>query len=199
MLTVHEMIRELMEVLLEDGKMFLRFLNDKYVIRDFQLSDAQSLVKYANNYEIFRWVKDNFPYPYTIKDAESWITVSRNTTEGFNYAIANDKELIGGIGVKFKEDVYRFSWELGYWLGEPFWGKGIVPEAVKAFTKYLFNNYNIRSITANVYEGNKASMKVLTKAGFKLDGVIRKAVFKEKLFKDLYIYSILREEIKNSF
>lgn len=187
-----------MEVLLEDGKMFLRFLNDKYVIRDFELSDAQSLVKYANNYEIFRRVKDNFPYPYTIKDAESWITVSRNTTEGFNYAIANDKELIGGIGVKFKDDVYRFSWELGYWLGEPFWGKGIVTEAVKAFTKYLFNNYNIRSITANVYEGNKASMKVLTKAGFKLDGVIRKAVFKEKLFKDLYIYSILREEIKNS-
>lgn len=198
MLTVHEMIRGLMEVLLEDGKMFLRFLNDKYVIRDFELSDAQSLVKYANNYEIFRRVKDNFPYPYTIKDAESWITVSRNTTEGFNYAIANDKELIGGIGVKFKDDVYRFSWELGYWLGEPFWGKGIVTEAVKAFTKYLFNNYNIRSITANVYEGNKASMKVLTKAGFKLDGVIRKAVFKEKLFKDLYIYSILREEIKNS-
>lgn len=190
------MIRVLMAVHLEDGKMLLRFLNDKYLIRDFQLSDVEALVKYANNYKIFKWVKDNFPYPYTTKDAELWISVSRNTNEGLNYAIANDKELIGGIGVKFKEDVYRFSWELGYWLGEPFWNKGIITEAIKVFTKYLFNTYNIRSITANVYEGNKASMKVLTKAGFKLDGVIRKAVFKEKVYRDLYVYSILREEVK---
>lgn len=185
-----------MEDLLEDGKMLIKFLNDQYLIRDFQLDDVDALVKYANNYNIFRWVKDNFPYPYSIRDAEQLITVSRNTNDGLNYAIANQKELIGGIGVKFKEDVYRYSWELGYWLGEPFWGKGIATEAVKVFTKYLFSHYNIRSITANVYEGNKASMKVLTKAGFKLDGVIRKAVFKEKLFWDLYVYSILREEVK---
>ncbi|MFN3871416.1 MAG: GNAT family N-acetyltransferase [Ignavibacterium sp.] len=176
--------------------MLIKFLNDQYLIRDFQLDDVDALVKYANNYNIFRWVKDNFPYPYSIRDAEQLITVSRNTNDGLNYAIANQKELIGGIGVKFKEDVYRYSWELGYWLGEPFWGKGIATEAVKVFTKYLFSHYNIRSITANVYEGNKASMKVLTKAGFKLDGVIRKAVFKEKLFWDLYVYSILREEVK---
>lgn len=154
------------------------------------------MVKYANNYNIFRWVKDNFPYPYSNRDAEQWITVSRNTNDGLNYAITTQKELIGGIGVKFKGDVYKYSWELGYWLGEPFWGKGIATEAVKVFTKYLFSHYNIRSITANVYEGNKASMKVLTKAGFKLDGIIRKAVFKEKLFWDLYVYSILREEVK---
>mgnify|MGYP005847253045 FL=1 len=180
----------------EDGKMLLKFFNNKYSIRDFSFDDVDALVKYANNYKIFRWVKDNFPHPYTKKDAELWISVSRNTNDGLNYAIANEKELIGGIGVKFKEDVYRFSWELGYWLGEQFWNKGITTEAVKVFTKYLFETYNIRSITANVYEGNKASMKVLNKAGFKLDGVIRKAVFKEKLFKDLYIYSILREEVK---
>jgi len=195
--TDQEMIKGLMVVRSEDGEMLLKFLNNNYCIRDFQFDDVPALVKYANNYKIFRWVKDNFPYPYTIKDAELWISVARNSNEGLNYAIANDKELIGGIGVKFKEDVYRFSWELGYWLGEPFWNKGIITEAVKVFTKYLFENYNIKSITANVYEGNKASMKVLTKAGFKLDGVIRKAVFKEKLFWDLYVYTLLREEIKS--
>lgn len=193
---VRATIRVLTADLMEDGEMLIKFLNDRYLIRDFQLGDVEALVKYANNYKIFRWVKDNFPYPYSIKDAEQWVTVSRNTNDGLNYAIANQNELIGGIGVKFKEDVYRYSWELGYWLGEPFWGKGIVTEAVKVFTKYLFNHYNIRSITANVYEGNKASMRVLTKAGFKLDGVIRKAVFKEKLFWDLYVYSLLREEVK---
>lgn len=186
-----------MAVLSEDGKMLLKFLDDKYSIRDFNFDDVEALVKYANNYNIFKWVKDNFPYPYTEKDAELWISVSRNTNDGLNYAIANEKELIGGIGVKFKEDVYRFSWELGYWLGEPFWNKGIITEAVKVFTKYLFENYNIKSIIANVYDGNKASMKVLSNAGYKLDGVIRKAVFKEKLFKDLYVYSILREEVIN--
>ncbi len=185
-----------MEVPMVDGKPIIKFLNDEYFIRDFKLDDVDALVKYANNHNIFRWVKDNFPYPYSRSDAEQWIAVSRNTNEGLNYAIANQNELIGGIGVKFKEDVYRFSWELGYWLGEPFWGKGIITEAVKVFTKYLFSQYNIRSITANVFEGNKASMKVLSKAGYKLDGVIRKAVFKEKLFMDLYVYSILREEVK---
>lgn len=180
----------------EIGSMMIKFLNDQYTIRDFQLDDVEALVKYANNYNVFRWVKDNFPYPYSEDDAEQWITVSRNTNDGLNYAIANQKELIGGIGVKFKKDVYRYSWELGYWLGEPFWGKGITTEAVKTFTKYLFDHYKIRSIVANVYEGNMASMKVLTKAGFRLDGIIRQAVFKEKLFLDLYLYSILREEVR---
>lgn len=193
---VQEMIRVLTEVLSEDGKLEIKFLNGQYLIREFQINDIDALVKYANNYEIFRWVKDNFPYPYTKKDAEEWIAFSKNSNDGLNYAIANSIEAIGGIGVRFKEDVYRFSWEIGYWLGEPFWGKGIMTEAVKVFSKYIFNRYNIRSLIANVYEGNTASMKVLKKAGYKLDGVIRKAVFKEKVFRDLYVYSLLREEIK---
>lgn len=190
------MTREFTVDLTEDGNLKLHFLNGDYVIRDFELSDTDSLAKYANNYEIFRWVMDNFPFPYSKQNAEEWIAFSKNARDGFNYAIANKSELIGGIGVKFKEDVYRYSWELGYWLGEPFWGNGIMTAAVKVFSSYLFNNYNIRSLIANVYEGNLASMKVLKKAGFKLDGVIRKAVFKEKLFLDLYVYSILREEAK---
>lgn len=189
------MIREFTVDLSVDGKMNLPFLNNKYLIRDFEISDVNSLVKYANNYEIFRWVKDNFPFPYKTQNAEQWITLSKNSNDGLNYAIANKNEAIGGIGVKFKDDVYRFSWEIGYWLGEPFWGKGIMTEAVKAFSFYLFKTYHIKSLIAQVYEGNYSSMNVLKKAGFKLDGIIRKAVFKEKIFKDLYVFSLLREDI----
>lgn len=175
--------------------MSLSFLSDKYFIRKFIPSDADSLSMYANNYNVYKWLKDSFPYPYTIKDAKNWIEFSDSVPDGLHYAIANEKEAIGGIGVKFKEDVYRYSPEIGYWLGEPFWGKGIATEAVKAFVNFLFTNFDFRSLTANVFEGNPASGKVLEKAGFKLDGMTRKAVYKENKFLDLYIYSILKEEL----
>jgi [ribosomal protein S5]-alanine N-acetyltransferase len=93
--------------------------------------------------------------------------------------------------------VNRFSAEIGYWLAEPFWGKGIITQAVKSLTEYAFKKYNFNRIFAGVFEGNKASEKVLQNAGYKLEGIFRKSVFKEGKFLDQYNYSILKEDLSN--
>ena len=124
-----------------------------------------------------------------------------NQNPELNFAIANDKELVGAIGLKPQEDVNRFSVEIGYWLAEPFWGKGIAVEAVKALTEFAFNPDQVgipfNRIFAGVFEGNTASEKVLQKAGYKREAVLRKAVYKKGKFLDQHIYSILIEELES--
>lgn len=167
-----------------------------YCIRDLSVSDIESLVKYANNHLVSKFLRDTFPYPYTKQDAERWIECVKKDKINLSFAISDNNELIGGIGAMPNQDVNRFTAEIGYWLGEPFWNKGISTNAVKIFCKYLFENYKFNHLTASIYEGNDASMKVVQKAGFKLEGVLRKNVFKENKFLDQYIYGLLKEELK---
>ena len=166
-----------------------------YQIRSYETTDKEALLKYANNYNVSKNLRDTFPYPYTEKDADLWISAALNQNPELNFAIANEQELIGGIGLFMQPDVYRFSAELGYWLAEPFWGKGITTTAVVAVSKYAFEGFNLNRLFAGVFQGNTPSMRVLEKAGYKLEGRLRKAVYKEKCFKDQLMYSILREEL----
>jgi len=166
----------------------------EHCIRSFELTDKAAIVKYANNYQVSKFLRDRFPFPYTETDAEEWLMFACNQDPEYNFAIANDEELIGGIGIHPQDDVYKFSCEIGYWIAEPFWGKGIVSAALKEMTKYTFRNFKFNRIFAAVFEGNNASEKVLQKAGYKPEATLRKAVFKEGRFLDQYIYSILREE-----
>jgi RimJ/RimL family protein N-acetyltransferase len=167
---------------------------DNYCIREFFPDDVVSLAKYANNYSISRYLRDAFPFPYTQKDAKEWIDTVMDDEFNLAFAIANEKELIGGIGAMPNHDVNRFTAEIGYWLAEPFWNKGIISKAVSTFCGYLFNNHNFNHLTASIYEGNDASMKVIQKAGFVLEGVLRKNVYKENKFLDQYIYGLLKED-----
>ena len=168
----------------------------KYKIRSYSKSDKDSIIKYANNINVSRNLRDSFPFPYTKKDAIEWLRTVCNQKIEMNFALASDEELIGGIGLMPQPDVYRFSAEIGYWLAEPFWGKGITTNAVIAMTKFAFDNFNFNRLFAAVFEGNPASMKVLEKAGYKLEGRLRHSVFKEGIFKDQFMFSILREEFK---
>lgn len=167
---------------------------DGYKIRSYERNDLDSLIKYANNYNIYKWLKNSFPHPYTEDDAVVWLANSSTQNPETNFAIANDSELIGAIGFHLREDVFKYNAEIGYWIGEPFWGKKIVSKAVREITKYIFNSFEIRRIYANVFEGNPASVRVLKKSGYKLEGTLRKAVLKENRFLDQYIYGLLREE-----
>ena len=166
----------------------------KCIIRSFQHSDKAALVKYADNKKIFIRLKDRFPHPYTEEDAEEWLGLACNQNPELNFAIANDTELIGAVGLQLQDDVNRFSAEIGYWVAEPFWGRGIAASALMAMTDYAFKHYEFNRLFAGVFEGNDASVKVLAKAGYKLEGKLRKAVYKEGNFLDEHIYSILREE-----
>jgi ribosomal-protein-alanine N-acetyltransferase len=168
-----------------------------YQIRSYGLTDKHAMVKYANNQNVSKNLRDSFPYPYSEKDAVKWLNLACIQNPELNFAIANPEELIGGIGLLLQPDVYRYSAEVGYWLAEPFWGKGITTMALKAFTKFAFEQFELRRLFAGVFEGNNPSVKVLEKAGYKFEGRYRKAVFKDGKFKDQLIYSFLKEEINN--
>lgn len=169
---------------------------DDFNIRNLTYSDVESIVKYANNHNVSKFLRDTFPFPYTKEDAKRWIEFVLSDNSHLSFAIADKNELIGGIGVMLNYDVNRFTAEIGYWLGEPFWNRSITTKAVKTFCKFLFENYSFNHLTASIYEGNIASMKVIQKAGFVLEGVLRKNVFKENKFLDQHIYGLLKEEIK---
>ena len=171
---------------------------DNIQIRDFRLTDVDDLVKYANNYNIARFMRDSFPYPYTETNALNWIEFTKANTSALSYAIANEVELIGGIGAFSQNDVHRFSAEIGFWIGEPFWNQGIISKSLRAFCNYLFSNYEFNRLFANVFEGNDASKRVLEKAGFVLEGTLRKSVTKENKFVDQYIYGLLKEDFLNA-
>jgi len=166
----------------------------KYFIRSYEHFDKPALVKYADNVKIFSKLKDKFPHPYTEEDAEEWLGLACNQNPELNFAIANETELIGAIGLQLQDDVNRFSAEIGYWIAEPFWGYGIASAALIAMTDYAFKHFKFNRLFAGVFECNDASAKVLEKAGYKLEGKLKKAVYKDGNFLDLHMFAILREE-----
>lgn len=162
------------------------------LIRPWTDKDVDNLVKYADNINIWNNLRNYFPHPYTTDHAKSWISSSAAATPIINFAIDFEGEAIGGIGLIFNTDVYVLSAEIGYWIGEPFWGKGIATEAIRQMTEYSFYYFDIVRIYAEVFENNKASMRALEKNGFYLEGVRRKSVFKNNLLMDDYIWVKLR-------
>jgi ribosomal-protein-alanine N-acetyltransferase len=174
--------------------MLILFKN--YQIRNYNVNDVESLVKYANNYNVSKFLRDSFPFPYTKADAQKWIDFVIKNPGSLFFAIADSKELIGAIGAVPYEDVHRYTAEVGFWLAEPFWNKGILSEALKFFCSYLFSNYDFNRLTANVFEGNEPSKRVLEKNGFILEGTLKNGVYKENKFLDLHIYGLLKENFK---
>lgn len=165
----------------------------KFKLRNWLPSDVTALVKYANNRNVSINLRDSFPYPYTDKDAREWIERNQRPDSSPDFAIATSDEAIGGIGIRIQQDVYKRSAEIGYWLGEPFWNKGICTMAVKALTHYAFEKSDIVRIYAEVFEWNHPSMRVLEKAGFTLEGRLRKSVNKDGKTIDSFRYALVRE------
>ena len=109
-----------------------------------------------------------------------------------DFAIASELELIGGVGVHIQEDVHRRSAEIGYWLGQAFWGRGIATRVVDAMTDYAFANLPIVRVYAHVFEGNDASARVLEKIGYEYEGRLRKSVYKDGALLDQLVYGTVR-------
>jgi [ribosomal protein S5]-alanine N-acetyltransferase len=161
-------------------------------LREWKAGDEESLVRHANNPRIWRNLRDAFPNPYTLADARHWIEVASPTTPITNFAIVVDGAAVGAIGLMLKDDVFRRSAEIGYWLGEEFWGRGIVTEAVRATTDYAFTTFDLCRVYAGVFEWNRASMRVLEKAGYEYECRLRKSVTKDGQTIDEFIYSTIR-------
>ncbi len=161
-------------------------------IRQWVAEDLDNLVLYANNINVWNNLRNYFPSPYTEADAKIWLEKMATDVPIVNLAIDIDGQAVGGIGLIFNSDVYVYSAEIGYWLAEPFWNQGIATEAVRQMIEYCNYYFDIIRIYAEVFETNKASMRVLEKNGFYLEGVRRKAVYKNSILMDDYIWVKLR-------
>ena len=151
--------------------------------------DKKVLAQLANNKKIFDNVRDFFPFPYTEKNAIEFIEMCSKEDPAYTFAIEYQKELAGVIGLVPQSDVYRKSAEIGYWLGEPFWNKGIATEAVKLMTDYAFNTLKMVRVYTGVYDFNKASQRVLEKCGYKLECIFEKSIIKNNRICNEYRYA----------
>ena len=161
-------------------------------LRSFRHGDETSLQENANNTAISQNLRDSFPNPFSLNDAFNWISLNRISQIPLNLAITVNDQVVGGIGIVQQTDIYRLNAEIGYWLGEAFWNRGIMSEAVTAMVDYAFAHFNIIRIYAGVFDYNKASMRVLEKAGFHKEAIHRKAIVKNGRIINEHLFSILK-------
>jgi ribosomal-protein-alanine N-acetyltransferase len=161
-------------------------------VREWRKGDADSLVAHANNIKIWRNLHDAFPNPYTRADADAWIEKTSTEHADTVFAIVVDGKAVGGIGFHRGTDVQRLTATIGYWLGEPYWGRGITSEALRAVTEYAFANFDFERLEAYVFEWNLASTRVLEKAGYMQEARLRKRVTKEGRTADCFLYARVR-------
>lgn len=162
-----------------------------YIIRDWQIKDAPFLAKFANNKMIWQNLRDAFPHPYELQDAKSFILRVKELNPKTMFAIATQKEAIGSIGLTLGKDVHRRTAEIAYMLAEPYWGIGIMTQAVKSLTEYAINDLNMLRVFAEPYTTNHASARVLEKAGFIREGILRSNALKNGKVLDQFIYSYI--------
>jgi [ribosomal protein S5]-alanine N-acetyltransferase len=166
-------------------------------LREFRSSDAGRLVELANNEKIARNLRDGFPNPYTLEHAEAWILKFMDLDPPTFFAIDYQGEYVGNISLVKGTDVYRKSAEVGYFIGEEYWNKGIATVALGLICDYGFKKLDIVRIHTGVYEHNLASQRVLEKCGFIKEGVFKMAVFKKEMFWNEVRYAKIVENLKS--
>ena len=168
-------------------------------LRKLDLSDKGKIAFMANNRHVWDNLTDIMPHPYNEDDAVVFIRMATNSKENYIFGIDYDGELCGITGLHRQPDVFRLSAELGYWLGEEYWHRGIAGCAVRIAVVFGFENLGLERIYANVYDFNKASQRVLEKSGFTFEGRARKSVIKNGVILDDLRYSILKDEINDNY
>ncbi|QJD95879.1 GNAT family N-acetyltransferase [Mucilaginibacter robiniae] len=170
----------------------MKIQGSTFTLREWHWEDALPLQHHANNSLITDCLTDRFPNPYTLEDAVKWIAARQNQDPMINFAIADldSDKVIGGIGLELQQDIYRQTPLLGYWLGEEYWGRGIVTEATRLLTAYAFDTLEAICVQARVLSKNPASMRVLEKAGYVKQGVLQHSVVKAGKILDEHLYAI---------
>ena len=165
-------------------------------IRKWKLTDAKDIAVALSNKKIQDNLRDGLPYPYSEQDGIDFISsmLSANEDETFAFAITLDDKVIGSIGVFRQQNIHRQTAEMGYYIAEEYWGKGIMTDAVKQICDYVFKNSDILRIYAEPFAYNTGSCRVLEKAGFQYEGTLRKNAVKNGKVIDMKMYSLLREE-----
>lgn len=166
-------------------------------IREWIISDAGELAQMLNNKKILDNLRDGLPYPYTTQDAKEYITtmLASDQTKTFAFAIIAEDKVVGSIGVFRCENIHFRTAEMGYYIGEPYWGNGIMTSAVRQVCEYIFANTDIIRIFAEPFAYNIASCRVLEKAGFQFEGLLRKNAVKNGVVLDMKLYSLINPNL----
>jgi RimJ/RimL family protein N-acetyltransferase len=163
-------------------------------LRPFNPDDIDALVAYANNRNVWINLRDRFPHPYTRRDARRFIRSTQAAVPLTTFAIEIDGQAVGGIGFMLQSDVDRVSAEVGYWLGEPFWGRGIATEALEALTAHAIETHGLTRLFALPFAYNAASCRVLEKAGYVLEARLRRSAIKDGVIVDQLQYAFIAPE-----
>ena len=161
-------------------------------IRSWRPADAPAIVEHLNNQNVLKTLADRVPHPYTLRDAQQFIRKSLDDSEELSFAISVEDTAVGAIGIRFVQPENPHAAEIGYWLGEAYWRRGIATQALHATTEYTFKTFDIARIQAHVFDGNIASMRVLEKCGYTREGFLRKSSLKAGQLVDQYLYAIVR-------
>jgi ribosomal-protein-alanine N-acetyltransferase len=162
------------------------------VIREFSLDDLQALVRNANNRNVSMHLRDRFPHPYLEHHGRQFLERVTTTSPVTGWAIEVDGEAAGGIGLMLQSDVERVSAEIGYWLGEAYWRRGVMTEALSAVTPEMFLQFDLTRIFALPFADNYGSIRVLEKAGYVLEGRLPRSTIKDGVIRDQLMYGTYR-------
>jgi len=163
-----------------------------FKLRGWKADDVVSIQKHADNSKVYSFLLDRFPHPYTMEAAAVWVDHMLNLQPNYNFVIDIDGNAVGVIGLEIREDVYRKAPLIGYWIGEAFWGQGIMTKAIKLMTNFAFTELDMLRIQAGVLGNNPKSMRVLEKAGFVKEGILKNAIIKNGVVLDEHIYGIVK-------
>lgn len=166
------------------------------LIRPFRQTDAPRMAELANNVKVAHNLRDGFPSPYTIDNAHAWLEMLEANKANIVRAIEIENQFAGSVGLHACQDVYRFNLELGYWLGEPFWNRGIMTQVVRAMVKVGFDQLKAHRIFAGIFSFNKASARVLEKCGFSHEATLVESVCKQGEWADELVYAIREQEAR---
>jgi len=158
-------------------------------LRKWNEADLSSLVKYANNWNVAKWLTNGFPYPYTREDGKAYLSMIAEDNPVKVFAIEVNGETVGSIGIFPQSDIHEKNAEMGYWLAEEYWGQGIMTKAIEEIVEYGFQTFDIIRIFARPFSTNLKSRRVLEKAGFTLEAILKKTLFKNGEFMDEIIYA----------
>ncbi|MCP4123892.1 MAG: GNAT family N-acetyltransferase [Bacteroidetes bacterium] len=158
------------------------------------MDHLESMSFYANNINVARMLRDIFPHPYSIEDGKQFIQKQMERDPADNFAVMINGKAIGSIGLMLKGDIHCKNAEIGYWIGEPFWGKGIVSTLVPKVVTYGFEHFDINRIFGLVSHKNPASCRVLEKCGFQLEARLESTLFKQGEYHDALIYAVRKNK-----
>ncbi|MDB5225950.1 MAG: acetyltransferase [Bacteroidota bacterium] len=167
-------------------------ISESLKLRPWCEEDKQELQRIANNSNVTKYLRERFPHPYTKNDAERWVSLNIMGLHETHFCIEYNGKPAGGIGIDIQNDIHKYTAEMGYWLGEEYWNKGIVTQCIQTVTPFFINKFQLKRIYATASVGNVASIKALERAGYTFEGTMKNYAHKDGVDLDGTLYAFTK-------